>query len=118
MPAHSDDGMGDRASDRESPSLVLAGRALLQGRIQPLEVGISESGWIVRLGRNLRGNERRDLGERVLLPAATDLHVHLRDPSAPPAVESFPTGTTGAALGGVTLVGEMPNTEPVVDAPS
>ena len=102
-----------------SPSLILAGRALLRGRLQPIEVAISEEGWIVALGKHLTGAPRHDVGDSVLLPAATDLHVHFREPGGAPGVESIPTGTMQAALGGVALVGEMPNTRPpVTDVPS
>ncbi len=69
------------------------------------------------MGRTRPGGPRRDVGEAVILPAATDLHVHFREPGGPTDAESIPTGTIGAALGGVTLVGEMPNTlPPVTDA--
>jgi dihydroorotase len=60
------------------------------------------------------GGPRRDVGDAVILPAAVDLHVHLRDPGGPAEAETIATGTVGAALGGVTLVGEMPNTRPPV----
>jgi dihydroorotase len=70
----------------------------------------------VALGRNLRAGRRQELGEAVIVPAATDLHVHFREPGPDPDVETIATGTLGAALGGVGLVGEMPNTEPPVDS--
>ena len=50
----------------------------------------------------------------MILPAATDLHVHFREPGGDPRVESIASGTIQAALGGVALVGEMPNTSPAV----
>ncbi|MCI4369400.1 MAG: hypothetical protein L3K09_07560, partial [Thermoplasmata archaeon] len=50
----------------------------------------------------------------VILPSATDLHVHFRDPGESPSTESFVTGTAGAARGGVALVADMPNTVPPV----
>ncbi|MCI4360198.1 MAG: amidohydrolase family protein [Thermoplasmata archaeon] len=52
----------------------------------------------------------------MLVPAATDLHVHFREPGLGERVESLADGTLQAALGGVALVGEMPNTEPPVDS--
>ncbi len=94
------------------PELVLAGRAWVRGRLQPLEVGIGADGRIVALGRDLRGDRRQDVGDRILIPAATDLHVHLREPGPSEAAETIASGTRAAALGGVGLVGEMPNTEP------
>jgi dihydroorotase len=99
----------------EEPSWVLAGRALYAGKIQPLEVGVDDSGSICRVGRNLRAPRRHDVGERLIVPAATDLHVHFRNPLHSQGVESWATGTVQAALGGVGLVGEMPNAEPPVD---
>ncbi|MBV1836481.1 dihydroorotase [Acetobacter estunensis] len=48
-----------------------------------------------------------------VLPGLIDAHVHLRDPGNP-AVESIPTGTKAAALGGVATVFDMPNTKPAV----
>ena len=95
------------------PEIVLAGRALVHGRLQPVEVGITE-GRIARVARAITGGRRIDVGEQVILPAATDLHVHLREPGGTDAVEGFTSGTEAAALGGVTAVADMPNTEPAL----
>ena len=46
-----------------------------------------------------------------LLPGAIDSHVHFRDPGYPNK-ETWRTGSAAAALGGVTTVFEMPNTNP------
>jgi dihydroorotase len=109
-------------STHESPGLpasspvewVLAGRAFVHGRLQPVEIAIGEDGRIQSVGRVRKGPRRHDVGDAVILPAATDLHVHFRDPGPDPGCESFATGTIEAALGGVTLVGDMPNTSPPV----
>src|ERR1700710_1069058 len=51
-----------------------------------------------------------------VLPGLIDPHVHLRDPGDA-TVETIPTGTRGAILGGLTAVFDMPNTSPsIVDA--
>lgn len=50
-----------------------------------------------------------------LMPAATDLHVHLRD-FAQAGKETVETGTRSAIAGGVTTVADMPNTDPKVDS--
>lgn len=92
--------------------LVIAGRAWIGGRLQPVEVGFGGDGRICAVGRTVPGARRHDVGDRVLLPAATDVHVHLREPGPPESGETIATGTVAAALGGVGLVGEMPNTEP------
>ena len=98
----------------ESPEWILAGRAWVRGRLQPVEIAISRDGWILSLGRDRRGGRRHDVGDAVILPSATDLHVHFREPGPPGAAETIPAGTIQAALGGVGLVGEMPNTAPPV----
>lgn len=97
--------------------MVLAGRAWAAGRLQPLEVGIDADGRICAVGRNVPGARRHDVGERVLMPAATDLHVHLREPGPAEAGETIASGTVAAAIGGVGLVGEMPNTDPPTSSP-
>ncbi|GBQ71417.1 dihydroorotase [Ameyamaea chiangmaiensis NBRC 103196] len=48
-----------------------------------------------------------------VLPGLIDAHVHLRDPGDA-AVESIPTGTRAAALGGIACVFDMPNTAPAI----
>ncbi len=100
--------------DGSEAELVLAGRAWWNGQLRPVEVGVDGDGRIVSVGRNVRGARRHDVGERVLLPAATDVHVHLREPGPEAETEGIASGTISAALAGVGLVGEMPNTEPPV----
>ena len=97
---------------RPAITLVLAGRAFVRGRLQPVEIAIDDSGRIDSIGKVRNGAVRHDVGDAVILPAATDMHVHFREPGGPPGAETIATGTVGAALGGVTLVGEMPNTRP------
>ena len=48
-----------------------------------------------------------------VLPGLIDPHVHLRDPGDP-AIESIPTGTRAAVLGGLAAVFDMPNTAPSI----
>jgi dihydroorotase len=109
----------DRTEGRRSPEpeLVLAGRAFVHGRLQPVEVGIDRDGLICQVARTVAGGRRHDVGERVLIPAATDPHVHFREPGGPEEAETIASGTVGAALGGVGLVGEMPNTVPTTSTP-
>jgi dihydroorotase len=98
----------------DSPTWILAGRALVRGRLQPVEIAVGENGRILSIGRSRSGAPRHDVGDGVIVPAATDLHVHFRDPGGSADVETLATGTLGAALGGVGLVGDMPNTSPPV----
>jgi dihydroorotase len=48
-----------------------------------------------------------------VLPGLIDPHVHLRDPGDA-TVESIPTGTRAAVLGGFATVFDMPNTTPAI----
>lgn len=48
-----------------------------------------------------------------VLPGLMDPHVHLRDPGDA-SIESIPTGTRAAVLGGLTAVFDMPNTSPAI----
>ena len=115
MPARARSRSGESRRAAAAPELVVAGRAWVRGRLQPLEVGIGGDGRFVAVGRDLSGTRRHDVGESVLVPSATDLHVHFRDPGGPDAAENFASGTLQAALGGVGLVADMPNTLPLVD---
>ncbi|MCQ8280100.1 allantoinase AllB [Acetobacteraceae bacterium KSS8] len=51
-----------------------------------------------------------------LLPGAIDAHVHFREPGYTHK-EDWETGTASAAMGGVTTVFEMPNTNPPTGTP-
>jgi dihydroorotase len=104
----------EREGDLPYPEQILAGRAWVGGRLQPVEIALGGDGRILSVRRTQSGAPRHDVGDRVILPAATDLHVHLRDPGPEGAAESIATGTVSAALGGVGLVAEMPNTVPPV----
>ncbi len=54
-----------------------------------------------------------DAGGLHVLPGLIDAHVHLRDPGDA-SVESIPTGTRAAILGGIAIVFDMPNTSPAI----
>ncbi len=51
-----------------------------------------------------------------ILPGAIDVHVHFREPGYTHK-EDWATGTAAAAMGGVTTVFEMPNTDPPTGTP-
>lgn len=107
-----------RSRDTEAPArppsidLVLAGRLLVGGHLQPMEVGIGADGRILAIGKSIRGGERHDVGDSILLPSAVDCHAHFRDPGPPDAPETFDSGTRQAALGGIGAAVDMPNTAP------
>ncbi|MDR3493520.1 MAG: allantoinase AllB [Ancalomicrobiaceae bacterium] len=60
------------------------------------------------------GRETIDATGRIVMPGVIDVHVHFREPGMTHK-EDWDTGTASAALGGVTTVFEMPNTNPPVD---
>ncbi len=92
--------------------LVLEGRVFYRDRLETLQIGI-ENGKIAAIRKVLEGEEREDHGDALILPGCVDMHVHFRDPGFPEK-EDFPSGTTSAALGGVTTVVDMPNTNPPI----
>jgi dihydroorotase len=54
-----------------------------------------------------------DASGRFVLPGAIDMHTHIREPGTTHK-EDWATGTRAAAAGGVTIVFDMPNTDPPV----
>ena len=75
------------------------------GRIATLHAGAGDTADTVANAAHLH-----------VLPGLIDPHVHLRDPGDA-SVESIPTGTRAAVLGGLATVFDMPNTNPaIVDA--
>jgi dihydroorotase len=55
-----------------------------------------------------------DLNGKTLIPGIIDMHVHLREPGYE-YKETIESGLKAAVKGGVTTVGVMPNTDPVID---
>lgn len=92
--------------------LVIEGRAYLEGRLESVALGI-EDGAIVAIKKTLKGDETYRFGDAILLPGGVDVHVHLREPGKTQK-EDFASGTESAAVGGVTCVVDMPNTQPPV----
>jgi dihydroorotase len=56
-----------------------------------------------------------DARGRMVFAGFVDAHVHMRDPGQPQK-EDFTSGSTAAAIGGVTTVMCMPNTKPPLDS--
>ncbi len=93
------------------------GICVLPWGMEQTDVGVRD-GRIVALGvaADATATETIDAAGLHVLPGLTDPHVHLRDPGDA-AVETIPTGTRAAVLGGLTGVYDMPNTSPsIVDA--
>lgn len=98
--------------------LRIVGRAVLDGKLLD-EVTVEIDGEFissVSIGENGSGPRLLLSKGQLLLPSATDLHVHLRDWDQAYKEDVF-TGTCAAAAGGVTTVAEMPNTSPPIRSP-
>jgi dihydroorotase len=97
--------------------LIRHGLCVLPWGMEATDVGV-RNGRIAALGvpGDATAETTIDATGLHVLPGLIDPHVHLRDPGDT-AVETIPTGTKAAILGGLTAVFDMPNTAPaIVDA--
>jgi dihydroorotase len=92
--------------------LVIEGNAYLDGELNKCCIGIDD-GKIVAIKKILKGEQHYDFGDKLILPAGIDAHVHFRDPGYKEK-EDFQTGTLAAAFGGISCILDMPNTKPPV----
>ncbi|MFT3872635.1 MAG: dihydroorotase family protein [Nocardioides sp.] len=93
--------------------LVTDGTVVTADWAAAASVGIS-SGKIVYLGTARLAPSARvvlPVPGLTVLPGVIDAHVHYRDPGMP-RKESFRTGSLASAVGGVTSIVDMPNTDP------
>ena len=99
--------------------LVIAGGTLvLPWGEEQADVGVCD-GRIAAIGALATAEAAQRIDARGLhvLPGLIDAHVHLRDPNGSwgdTSVESIPTGTRAALLGGICAVFDMPNTNPSI----
>jgi dihydroorotase len=97
--------------------LIRGGVCLLPEGARAVDIGVRD-GRIAAIGApaGATAAEVIEAAHLHVLPGLIDAHVHLRDPGDA-TVESIPTGTQGALLGGITTVFDMPNTSPpIIDA--
>ncbi len=91
--------------------LVLSNARLPDGRIADISI---DQGVITHIGSSGDAERVINCRNRLCIPAATDMHVHMRDgPQA--AKETWKTGTQAAAAGGVATVIDQPNTIPPIE---
>ncbi len=94
--------------------LILADARLPDGRIADISI---KDGRVSHIGAADRhGAEVILCHNRLCVPAATDMHVHMRDGSQK-AKEDWATGTMAAVAGGVSTVVDQPNSVPSIDTP-
>ncbi|HEY8290665.1 MAG TPA: dihydroorotase [Acetobacteraceae bacterium] len=94
--------------------IIRNGTCVLPWGIEATSVGV-RNGRIATLGlgADATADQTVDATGLHVLPGLIDPHVHLRDPGDK-AVETIPTGTKAAILGGLTTVFDMPNTSPSI----
>jgi dihydroorotase len=94
--------------------LIRNGTCVLPWGMEQTDVGVRD-GRIAGLGVAADATAVETIDARGLhvLPGLIDSHVHLRDPGDP-KVETIPTGTRAAVLGGIAAVFDMPNTAPSI----
>ena len=91
--------------------MLISGKLLYRGEI--IEAGLRiEDGRIKEISKGIDGRRLKGL----ILPAAIDAHVHLRDFEEKDK-ETIETGTLSALHGGVCLVVDQPNTSPFIESP-
>ncbi|WP_321507333.1 dihydroorotase [uncultured Methanoregula sp.] len=94
-------------------SLVLRNVALPGGRTGDVEI---QDGIVGHIGAGARADETLDCTGLLVLPAAVDIHVHMRG-GPQSAKEDWTTGSRSALAGGVTVVVDQPNTVPPITTP-
>jgi dihydroorotase len=94
--------------------LIRNGTAVLPWGSEQTDIGVRH-GRIAALGvsSGATADETIDAAGLHVLPGLIDSHVHLRDPGDA-AIETIPTGTRAAVLGGLAAVFDMPNTSPSI----
>ncbi len=88
--------------------LVLRNASLPDGRVADLAF---RDGALLHIGSAGRADEEIQCRGLLCVPAATDMHVHMRG-GIQSAKEDWRTGTMAALAGGVTTVVDQPNTIP------
>ncbi len=64
---------------------------------------------VIKQDKTLKDDKSLDIEGKILIPGAVDSHVHFNDPGFTHN-EDFTTGTSSAALGGITTIVDMPCT--------
>jgi dihydroorotase len=95
------------------PSLVLQNVSLPDGRVADIAIA---DGTVRHIGAGIPADRAIDCSGLFVLPAAIDMHVHMRD-GIQSAKEDWESGTKSALAGGVSIVVDQPNTVPPVTTP-
>ena len=90
--------------------LTIEGKAFIDGIFKNCCIGI-KNGKICQIKKVLKSDVHINFGNKLIIPAGIDIHVHFRDPGSTHK-EDFSTGSTAAAFGGISCFFDMPNTIP------
>jgi len=90
--------------------LTIEGKIFHKGMFEDACIGI-KNGKIVEIKKILKGDVHLDFGNKLILPAGVDIHVHFREPGMTHK-EDFKSGSLAAAFGGIGCVFDMPNNIP------
>jgi len=89
---------------------IIEGKIFVNQGFQSCCFGVEDE-TITAVKRVLTSAPIKRFPKQIILPTGIDIHVHFRDPGFPEK-ETFRTGTTAAAYGGISAVFDMPNTKP------
>ena len=95
------------------PTLVLQNVRLPSGRVADLTLA---AGKVSHVGAYKGTAELCDCRGCIVMPAAVDMHVHMRG-GVQSAKEDWESGSMSAIAGGVTVVVDQPNTIPPIITP-
>ena len=95
------------------PSLILRNVSVPGGRTADITI---TDGYVSHAGAGLRADRILDCTGLFVLPAAVDMHVHMRG-GRQSAKEDWGSGSRSALAGGVTVVVDQPNTIPPLTTP-
>jgi dihydroorotase len=95
-------------------SFVLGNVTLPSGRVADIMLA---DGRVVHVGAGQKTTEYINCAGYLVVPAAIDMHVHMRGGSQS-AKEDWKSGSMSALAGGVTVVVDQPNTIPPLDTPN
>jgi dihydroorotase len=95
------------------PTLLLKNVSLPQGRVADV---LCENGRVSHIGAGAAADRAIDCTGLLVLPAAVDVHVHMRG-GPQSAKEDWESGSRSALAGGVTVVVDQPNTVPPLTTP-
>jgi len=98
---------------KSRPSLVLQNVSLPDGRVVDITIA---DGIVSHIGAGIPADRVIDCAGLFVLPAAIDMHVHIRD-GLQSVKEDWESGTKSALAGGVTIIVDQPNTAPPVNTP-